>query len=154
MSLTSYIGADGNILDETPANCSTLKLAHPILTNRDLEKLRRVSRGDLLASTLPALFRVNDGASGLKWAVDELCRRASLAVRSGYTLLILSDRGVDDDYAPIPSLLALAAVHNLLIREKHALGSADQRIRGASRGHAFRAFDRLWRKCRESVPRH
>ena len=118
MSLTSYIGAEGNILDETPYNCSTLKLAHPILTNRDLEKLRRVSRGDLLASTLPTLFRVKDGVSGLKWAVDELCRRASLAVKSGYTLLILSDRGVDDDYAPIPSLLALAAVHNLLIREK------------------------------------
>ena len=64
------------------------------------------------------MFRVKDGVSGLKWAVDELCRRASLAVKSGYTLLILSDRGVDDDYAPIPSLLALAAVHNLLIREK------------------------------------
>ena len=118
MSLISYIGAEGNILDETPANCSTLKLPHPILTNRDLEKLRRVSRGDLLASTLPALFRVADGVAGLKPAVDELCRRALLAVKSGYTLLILSDRGVDQDYAPIPSLLALAAVHNLLIREK------------------------------------
>ena len=93
MSLTSYIGAEGNILDETPANCSTLKLAHPILTNRDLEKLRRVSRV-LICSQAHCrhCFGVNDGASGLKWAVDELCRRASLAVRSGYTLLILSDR--------------------------------------------------------------
>ena len=118
MSLTSYIGTERNILEETPANCHTLKLPHPILTNRDLEKLRRVSRGDLLAITLPALFRASEGEAGLKRALDELCRAASLAVSSGYTLLILSDRGVDKDYAPIPSLLALAAVHNLLVREE------------------------------------
>jgi glutamate synthase domain-containing protein 2/glutamate synthase domain-containing protein 1/glutamate synthase domain-containing protein 3 len=118
MSLVSYIGTERNILEETPENCHTLKLPHPILTNRDLEKLRRVSRGDLLANTLPALFRVTDGEPGLKRALDELCQRASLAVASGYSLLILSDRGVNKDYAPIPSLLALAAVHNLLVREE------------------------------------
>jgi len=118
MSLTSYIGSERNILDESPSNCQTLKLAHPILTTRDLEKLRRLSRGDLLATTLPALFRIREGEDGLKSALDELCRRASLAVRHGYTLLILSDRGVDQQYAPVPSLLALAAVHNRLIREE------------------------------------
>jgi glutamate synthase domain-containing protein 2/glutamate synthase domain-containing protein 1/glutamate synthase domain-containing protein 3 len=118
MSLISYIGTERNILEETPENCHTLKLPHPILTNRDLEKLRRVSRGDLLATTLPALFRGADGEAGLKRSLDELCQRASLAVKSGYTLLILSDRGVDKEYAPIPSLLALAAVHNLLVREE------------------------------------
>ena len=118
MSLISYIGVERNILQETPENCHTLKLPHPILTNRDLEKLRRVSTGDLLAITLPALFRAEEGEAGLERALDELCRRASLAVTSGYTLLILSDRGVDKHYAPIPSLLALAAVHNLLVREE------------------------------------
>ncbi len=118
MSLTSFIGIERNILEETPLNCHTLKLPHALLTNRDLEKLRRVSTGDLLATTLPALFRAQDGEQGLKRALDELCQRASLAVRSGYTLLILSDRGVDAQYAPIPSLLALAAVHNLLVREE------------------------------------
>ena len=118
MSLISYIGTERNILDEMPENCHTLKLPHPILTNRELEKLRRVSTSDLLATTLPALFRVADGEAGLKSALDELGKRASLAVKSGYTLLIISDRGVDKDYAPIPSLLALAAVHNLLVREE------------------------------------
>jgi glutamate synthase domain-containing protein 2/glutamate synthase domain-containing protein 1/glutamate synthase domain-containing protein 3 len=118
MSLISYIGTERNIFEETPENCHTLKLPHPILTNRDLEKLRRVSRGDLLAITLPALFRAGEGQTGLERALEELCRQASLAVRSGYTLLILSDRGVDKEYAPIPSLLALAAVHNLLVREE------------------------------------
>ncbi len=117
MSLTSYIGTERNILEETPEHCHTLKLPHPVLTNRDLEKLRRVSRGDLLASTLPTTFRVGEGEAGLKRALDGLCRRASLAIKSGYTLLILSDRGIDEEYAPIPCLLALTAVHNHLIRE-------------------------------------
>jgi glutamate synthase domain-containing protein 2/glutamate synthase domain-containing protein 1/glutamate synthase domain-containing protein 3 len=118
MSLISYIGTERNILDEAPDNCHTLKLPHPILTNRDMEKLRRVSSGDLLATTLPALFRAADGEKALKQALDDLGARASHAVDSGYTLLILSDRGVDSTYAPIPSLLAMAAVHNRLVREK------------------------------------
>jgi glutamate synthase domain-containing protein 2/glutamate synthase domain-containing protein 1/glutamate synthase domain-containing protein 3 len=118
MSLISYVGTERNIFDETPQNCHTLKLPHPILTNRELEKLRRVSRGDLLANTLPALFRAAEGEQGLERALEELCRRASLAVKSGYTVLILSDRGLDQTYAPIPSLLALTAVHNRLIEEE------------------------------------
>jgi glutamate synthase domain-containing protein 2/glutamate synthase domain-containing protein 1/glutamate synthase domain-containing protein 3 len=118
MSLASFIGTERNILDETPQHCHTLKLEHPILTNYDLEKLRRVSWGDFLANTLPALFRVDGGEKELERALDSLCRRASLAIKSGYTLLILSDRGVDEEYAAIPSLLALTAVHNHLIREK------------------------------------
>ncbi len=118
MSLISYIGTERNILDEAPDNCHTLKLPHPILTNRDLEKLRRVSSGDLLATTIPALFRASDGEEALRRALDDLGARASHAVDSGYTLLILSDRGVDATYAPIPSLLAMAAVHNRLVREK------------------------------------
>jgi glutamate synthase (NADPH/NADH) large chain len=118
MSLISYIGTERNILDEAPDNCHTLKLPHPILTNRDLEKLRRVSSGDLLATTLPALFRAEDGEAGLRRSLDELGSRAAHAVASGYSLLIISDRGVDATYAPIPSLLAMAAVHNKLVREK------------------------------------
>ena len=118
MSLISYIGTERNILDEAPENCHTLRLPHPILTNRDLEKLRRVSSGDLLATTLPALFRAEDGEKGLRHALEDLSNRASHAVDSGYSLLILSDRGVDPTYAPVPSLLAMAAVHNRLVREE------------------------------------
>jgi glutamate synthase domain-containing protein 2/glutamate synthase domain-containing protein 1/glutamate synthase domain-containing protein 3 len=118
MSLRSYIGVERNILDETPQHCHTLKLKDPVLTNRDLEKLRRVSQGDFLATTLPALFPVEDGAKGLERALTQLQRGASRAIQSGYSLLILSDRGVDRDYAPIPSLLALTAVHNHLVREE------------------------------------
>jgi glutamate synthase domain-containing protein 2/glutamate synthase domain-containing protein 1/glutamate synthase domain-containing protein 3 len=124
MSLTSYIGVERNILNETPQNCHTLKMPHPVLTNRDLEKLRRVSRGDLLASTLSSTFNVHDGEAGLKRALNGLCRRASLAIKAGYTLLILSDRGIDEEFAPIPSLLALTAVHNHLVREGTRMGVA------------------------------
>jgi hypothetical protein len=94
--------------DEQPEHCHTLRLEHPILTNRDLEKLRRVSQGDFLATTLPALFPAADGEHGLELALTNLCKRASLAIKSGYTLLIISDRGVDEEYAPIPSLLAIS----------------------------------------------
>src|SRR6202035_6160756 len=73
---------------------------------------------DVLATTLPALFVASEGEAGLLRALDELCKRASRSVKAGYSLLILSDRGVDKDYAPIPCLLALAAVHNLLVREE------------------------------------
>jgi glutamate synthase domain-containing protein 2/glutamate synthase domain-containing protein 1/glutamate synthase domain-containing protein 3 len=118
MSLTSYIGTERNILEETPLHSHMLKLGHPILTNRDLEKLRRVSWGDCLATTLPMLFRVHGGEKELERALDGLCRRASLAIQNGYSIIILSDRGSDEEYAPIPSLLALTAVHNYLVREE------------------------------------
>ena len=118
MSLNTYIGCEGNILDEAPKNSHTLKLRHPIISNWRLEKLRHVSRGDFLATTLGMLFHVEEGEAELAKALQTLCERASQAVASGYTLLILSDRGVDERNAPIPSLLALSAVHNHLVREK------------------------------------
>ncbi len=118
MSLISYIGCERNILAETPMHCHTLKLQHPLLTNRQFEKLRRVSQGDFLAQSIPTLFRAADGGEGLKRSLDALCMRASVAIQSGYNVLILSDRGVNHEYAPIPCLLALAAVHNHLVREE------------------------------------
>jgi len=117
MSLTSYLGTERNILAETPQHSHTLKLEHPILTNHDLEKLRRVSWGDFLATTLQMLYRVDGGGKELERSLQGLCRRASLAIKNGYTVLILSDRGADEESAPIPSLLALSAVHHHLVRE-------------------------------------
>ncbi len=118
MSLSNYIGTERNIFDETPMHCHTLKLTNPLLTNYELEKIRRVSWGDFLATTLRAVFRPGGGGEGLKRALDGLCMRASLAVDDGYTVIILSDRGIDEDFAPIPSLLALTAVHHHLLKER------------------------------------
>jgi glutamate synthase domain-containing protein 2/glutamate synthase domain-containing protein 1/glutamate synthase domain-containing protein 3 len=118
MSLTSYIGSERNILDETPQQAHLLKLERPILTNYDLEKLRRVSRGEFLATTLRAVYPVAQGVDGMKNSLEGLCLRAALAVNDGYNVIIISDRGIDPELAPIPSLLALSAVHNHLVREK------------------------------------
>ena len=118
MSLTSYIGTERNILEETPQHCHTLKLPHPILTNRDLEQLRRVSWGDFLAITLTMCSASAAAAKELNRALDGLCR----ARFSGHQDRLHGDyslrtAALTKSYAPIPSLLALSAVHNHLVRE-------------------------------------
>ena len=118
MSEESTLGGEGNLLVETPEQCHMLKLPHPILTNRELEKIRHINHGKLKAKTLSMLFRATEGPEGLKPALDRLCEEASQAIRDGYTILILTDRGVDKDKAPIPSLLATGAVHHHLVRQE------------------------------------
>jgi glutamate synthase domain-containing protein 2/glutamate synthase domain-containing protein 1/glutamate synthase domain-containing protein 3 len=116
-SLYTYLGREGNLLDEAPKACHLIKLKQPILSNGDLEKLRHVATGDLHAVTIPMLFPAADGETGLEKAVEELCRRAAEAVKKGANILVLSDHGVDANNVPIPSLLATSAVHHHLIRE-------------------------------------
>src|SRR4051812_7795441 len=115
-SLYTYLGREGNLLDETPQHCHLVKLKQPILSNADLAKLREVSWGSLKSTTIPMLFRVGDGEEGLGKALAEMCDAAAEAVNAGHSIVILSDRGVGEDLAPIPSLLATSAVHHHLIR--------------------------------------
>jgi glutamate synthase domain-containing protein 2/glutamate synthase domain-containing protein 1/glutamate synthase domain-containing protein 3 len=117
MSLASYIGEERNLLDESVEHCQTLKLPHPLLTNRDLEKLRHASLRDLRTITLPAVFPAAGGGAALEQAIAALSAKASQAARDGYRLIVLSDRTLDAVNAPIPSLLALSAVHHHLVRE-------------------------------------
>ena len=116
-SVETFIGAEGNLFEETPEQCHQLKVVEPILTNHDLEKIRGVSEGRLKAKTLRTLFRPEEGPGALKRSLESLCSQASEAVRDGYAILVLSDRGVDREHAPIPSLLATAGVHHHLIKE-------------------------------------
>jgi glutamate synthase (NADPH/NADH) large chain len=117
MSLKSYIGGEGNVLFELPDQAQMLELPHPILTNQDLAKLRETPIQQVRTPpTLPMLYPIAEGADGLKAALDELCRQASLAVLDGHGLLILSDRGSTQELAPVPSLLATGAVHHHLMR--------------------------------------
>ena len=116
-STESFIGCEQNLFDETPDHCRQLKLKEPIITNYELEKIRNINVDGLSSVTLPALFCVDDGAGSLEKALEELCGKASQAVRDGYSIIILSDRGVDAHRAPMPSLLATAAVHHRLIRD-------------------------------------
>src|SRR5690348_11852566 len=117
MSLVTNIGPKPNLMDESPESCRRIKVQQPILTNADLQKIRGISDPHFKSKTLRMLFRVAEGPDGLGEAVDDLCRQASLAIKEGYKFLILSDRGVDEQWAPIPSLLGISAVHHHLVRE-------------------------------------
>ncbi|HLV65313.1 MAG TPA: glutamate synthase large subunit [Polyangiaceae bacterium] len=117
MSHKAYIGGEGNLLDELPDQAQMLELETPVLTNADLAKLRETHLQQVRKPpTLSMLFPVAEGGAGLKEALDELCRQASLAVLDGHGLLILSDRGANEELAPVPSLLATGAVHHHLMR--------------------------------------
>src|SRR5207253_10779837 len=102
--------------DETPLHCHQLELENPVIGNAELQKIKDISIGTIRAVTLPALFKIADGGAGLRAALDELCRQASVAIERGYSIIILSDCGHDEELAPIPSLLATGAVHHHLIR--------------------------------------
>jgi glutamate synthase domain-containing protein 2/glutamate synthase domain-containing protein 1/glutamate synthase domain-containing protein 3 len=117
MSAETTIGSEQNLFEETPEHCRQLRLKNPILTNEQMEQIKRLSQPGLRTITLSTLFRAAEGEKGLRSALDELCRRSSAAIDEGYTIVVLSDRGVNSEWAPIPSLLATAAVHHHLIRE-------------------------------------
>ncbi|MBQ4280100.1 MAG: glutamate synthase large subunit [Rikenellaceae bacterium] len=116
MSLASYIGAvSGNILEPGPGMCKVVKLPSPIITNAELDILKNLRYKGFKTVTLPMLFGAAEGSRGMVRAVDELCRQAERAVDEGYNYVVVSDRGVSAQLAPIPSLLALSAVHHHLI---------------------------------------
>ena len=117
MSLVTNIGPKPNLMDESPESCRRIKVQQPILTNADLQKIRGISDPHFKSKTLRMLFRVAEGPDGLGEAVDELCQQASHAIKEGYKFLILSDRGVNEEWAPIPSLIGISAVHHHLVRE-------------------------------------
>ena len=117
MSLVTNIGPKPNLMDESPESCRRIKVQQPILTNADLAKIRGISDPHFKSKTLRMLFRVAEGPAGLGAAVDAMCQAASQAIKEGYKFLILSDRGVDENWAPIPSVLGISAVHHHLVRE-------------------------------------
>jgi glutamate synthase (NADPH/NADH) large chain len=120
MSMETTVGREWNLLDPRPESCRQIRLHSPILTEQELDKIRAlegITGGRFKSITLPILFEAQQGAAGLKKALDALCRQASQAITAGYEFLILSDRGVDRQHAPIPALLAVAGVHHHLIRQ-------------------------------------
>ena len=115
--MSTTIGPERNLLRPEPESCRQIKLKVPILDNDELAKIRHLDRPGFKTTTLPMLFRIAEGEAGLARAFEELCARASAAIREGYTYIILSDRGVSRELAPIPALLATAGVHHHLVRE-------------------------------------
>ena len=117
MSLHVSIGSRGNLLDERSAHARAVALDQPVMSEDDLARLRGLEREGLRSATLPCLFDPASGGAGLGEAVERLCRLASRHVAEGHTILVLSDRAVTASLAPVPILLATAAVHSHLVRE-------------------------------------
>ncbi len=117
MSLASFAGNNGNLLIEDPLTCHSVALKQPILNNHELEQIRSIDTGLFQAKTLQCYFRADNKPGSLKSALDRLCRYAVDAVNVGFKVLILQDRAIDSDHAPIPSLLAVSSIHHHLIRK-------------------------------------
>jgi glutamate synthase domain-containing protein 2/glutamate synthase domain-containing protein 1/glutamate synthase domain-containing protein 3 len=117
MSLVSCVGQEGNLLEETSEHAHQLVMSQPILRNHELEKLRQVSHDIFRAETLDITWPVADGPDGMAARLDELCGEAGELVRGGVNILILSDRNIGEERAPMPSLLAVGAVHHHLVRQ-------------------------------------
>ena len=114
-STTVYIGEDGNLLEEKPINCQVLKVNNPILTNTDLMKIKSMKVEGFKVVVLPIIYYKN---TSLEKAIDHLFVEADRAYRDGANILILSDRGVDENHVPIPSLLAVSALQQHLVSTK------------------------------------
>jgi len=117
MSLATFVGNNGNLLVEEPLACHSVALKHPVLSNYELEKIRSIDTGIFHAKTLQTYFKADGKPGSMKRGLERLCRYATDAVDDGFEVLILSDRAIDSEHAPIPSLLATAAVHHHLIRK-------------------------------------
>ncbi|MBI2873112.1 MAG: glutamate synthase large subunit [Chloroflexi bacterium] len=117
MSLYTYLGPRHSLLEETPEHAHLLRLPSPILSDAEMEAILCNPDPAFRCATLPALFRAKGGTAALEPALKELCARAEEAVAQGCSLLIVSDRGVDSEHAPIPMLLAVGALHHHLIRQ-------------------------------------
>jgi len=115
--MSTTIGPEANLLEPTAESCGQIKLPSPVLDNDELARIRQLDGAVFKSTTLPMIFPVAEGAAGMARAMDTLCQQASEAIRQGFNLIVLSDRGVDQRYAPIPALLATAGVHHHLVRE-------------------------------------
>lgn len=116
MSLATFIGNGGNILDEDKMHCHCVALEQPVLTSRELEKLRSIDTGIFQAKTLQCYFNATGAPGAMEAGIERLCRYAEDAVKDGFEVIILSDRAIDSQHAAIPSLLAVSAVHHHLIK--------------------------------------
>ena len=154
-SMGSTIGPERNLLKPERESCRQIFIKYPIIHNEDVAKLRNLPPDvPFRSTTLSMLFDPSTNGEGLAKAMDDLCRRASDAVKSGYDTLILSDRGVSHDLAPIPSLLATAGVHHHLVREGTRTRCALVVESGDAREvHHVALLHRLRRRCGQPLRR-
>ena len=117
MSLTSYVGGGLNLLEESPEHCRMVELHQPVLTNKELEKIRYLDQSYFQTKTIYTYFRADGQPGSMERALKRICQYAADAVEDGFSIILLSDRSLDSSHAPIPSLLATSAVHHHLMRK-------------------------------------
>ena len=117
MSLSTFVGNNGNLLVEDSLTCHSVALRHPILSNHELEKIRSIDTGLFQSKTIQCYFRADGKEGSLKAALERICRYATDAVADGFKVLVLQDRAIDSNHAAIPSLLATSAIHHHLIKK-------------------------------------
>lgn len=116
MSLETYLGKEGNLLEETPGHCYRLKVKRPIFTNEELGRIRQIKHNGFKTKVIPILFAAGDEKDFIG-TPGRICREAVKAIKEGYSFIILSDRGVNKKYAALPALLATAAIHQHLVQK-------------------------------------
>ncbi len=116
-SAETTIGSERNLLKPEPESCRLISLKTPILSNAELSKLKHVNQGQFKSIVFSILFDPKQGVKGLETMMELLCAKADEAIANGINIIILSDRGVDKEHAPIPALLAVAGLHHHLIRQ-------------------------------------
>lgn len=120
-STSVYAGKDGNLLVQQPENCRVLKILHPILTNTDMLKIKNLKQDGLRSAVVSTLYYKS---TRLERAIDRLFVEVDKVFREGANILVLSDRGVDENHMAIPSLLAVSAVHQHLVKTKKSTSLA------------------------------
>lgn len=118
MSLMSFIGKEGNILTETEEHCHLLKLQHPILSNDDMRRLKAFDMHGMSSAVIDTVYPAAEKEAGLKKTLESICDEAIAKIKEGCSFIILSDRNLNPENAPIPSLLAVSAVHHALVDAK------------------------------------
>jgi len=116
-STITMMGSEGNLIHPVPESCRQIKIVNPIIDNHQLEKLRQIKQSGFKSVDLSILYNVKDGGKALEKAMEDLFVNADLEISNGANILILSDRGVNNDNAAIPALMAVSGLHHHLIRK-------------------------------------
>ena len=114
LSLT--LGPDTNLMEITPDYCKKIRIQNPVISKEDLDKIKNFDNPDFKVTSIPMLYEAKRGLNGLEDALDEMVAKASKGIDDGHTILILSDRGVNAEMAPIPALLACSYLNSGLFR--------------------------------------
>src|SRR6266542_2577790 len=167
MSLEAFVGPEGNLLETTEAQCHRLRVPQPILSNAELAALKQVDHRGWRTRTIDITYPAAEGEGALEKAVERICHEADLAVRDGYSLVLLSDRNAGPERIPISALMACGAVHHHLVRAERrtrigiVLETGEARDvhhfcllvgYGADAINPYLAFEALWQMRDDAIP--